>query len=139
MKTRIWLWSLRDPSTIECESMRLNREVFSILCLAAWLVSTVAIAQPPTQPNLILIVTDDQGWGDLGCHGNPVIDTPHLDAMASRGAMLDRIEPQSYPALENDNAVRFSFPGQTHFAPPWPACYNWCYVSALPQHNQFLL
>ncbi|WP_297086588.1 arylsulfatase [uncultured Draconibacterium sp.] len=33
------------------------------------------------QPNVVLIVTDDQGYGDLSCHGNPVIKTPHLDKL----------------------------------------------------------
>ena len=36
----------------------------------------------PPRPNVLLIVTDDQGYGDLGFHGNPDIHTPRLDALA---------------------------------------------------------
>ncbi len=35
----------------------------------------------PTRPNVVFILTDDQGYGDLGCHGNPVLQTPHLDRL----------------------------------------------------------
>ncbi|MCX7825240.1 MAG: sulfatase-like hydrolase/transferase [Verrucomicrobiae bacterium] len=33
------------------------------------------------KPNVIIVITDDQGYGDLSCHGNPVLKTPHLDRL----------------------------------------------------------
>jgi arylsulfatase A-like enzyme len=41
---------------------------------------------PANQPNVIIILTDDQGWSDLGCQGvQKDIKTPHIDALAARG------------------------------------------------------
>lgn len=50
------------------------------------LVSMQCLAQP--KPNVVLILTDDQGWGDLSLHGNPWLKTPHLDGLAKSGAQL---------------------------------------------------
>jgi arylsulfatase A-like enzyme len=50
---------------------------------------TMRTGSPP-RPDVILIVTDDQGYGDLGVKGNPVIRTPHIDAMAARSAAMTR-------------------------------------------------
>lgn len=52
----------------------------------------------PRRPNIVLIVADDLGYGDLGCYGNQQIRTPNLDKLAADG-------------------VRF-----TDFAVSWPAC-----------------
>lgn len=41
-----------------------------------------------TPPNVIFILTDDQGYGDLGCHGNPIVRTPHLDQLHSESIRL---------------------------------------------------
>ncbi len=50
----------------------------------------MARADKHARPNVLLIVTDDQGWGDFHSHGNDKIDTPALDALASEGARFDR-------------------------------------------------
>ena len=42
-----------------------------------------AAAALPEKPNVLLVLTDDQGYGDLSCHGNPVLKTPNLDKLHS--------------------------------------------------------
>lgn len=60
--------------------------IFILICLS------LACSHPSEQvsPNIILIVTDDQGWGDLSIHGNRNLSTPHLDQLAQEGVSLDR-------------------------------------------------
>ena len=48
----------------------------------------LAGAEQTTQPNFIVFLTDDQGWGDLACYGHPVIKSPNLDQFASEGLRL---------------------------------------------------
>ncbi|MBM3475482.1 MAG: arylsulfatase [Armatimonadetes bacterium] len=59
--------------------------------LAAPLCAATAQTRPSPSgrpPNIILVLTDDQGYGDLGCHGNPIIRTPHLDALHGQSVRL---------------------------------------------------
>ena len=51
------------------------------LCLAP----LVAGAQADSRPNVLFILCDDMGYGDLGCYGQPFISTPHIDRMAAEG------------------------------------------------------
>lgn len=60
----------------------------------AWLLalllacSTCAILAAEMRPNVIIILADDLGYGDLGCYGHPKFKTPNLDRMAAEGARL---------------------------------------------------
>ena len=45
-------------------------------------------AHAAERPNVIVILADDLGYGDLGCYGHPKFNTPHLDQMAAEGARL---------------------------------------------------
>jgi arylsulfatase A-like enzyme len=42
------------------------------------------------RPNLLILLADDQGWGDLSVHGNTNLRTPHIDSLAREGALLER-------------------------------------------------
>jgi len=48
----------------------------------------VAASEVRAQPNVVIILADDLGYGDLGCYGHPKFKTPHLDQMAAEGARL---------------------------------------------------
>jgi len=55
-----------------------------------FLASTAALpaAGQTARPNVLLIITDDQGYGDLSCHGNPHLKTPNLDSLARDGVQF---------------------------------------------------
>ena len=60
-------------------------------CLSI-ILATLALLAPRShaKPNVVVILTDDQGWGDLSLHGNTNLDTPNIDALAAAGAQFDR-------------------------------------------------
>ncbi|MEQ1826151.1 MAG: sulfatase-like hydrolase/transferase [Pirellula sp.] len=66
-------------------SLRLLK--FGLLLVGSCLIAnSVAAAEP--KPNVIVFLTDDQGWGDLGCYGHPRIQSPNVDRFASEGMRL---------------------------------------------------
>src|SRR5439155_17914133 len=57
---------------------------FLVLWLAMGTASAADTSWHP-RPNIVFILTDDQGYGDLSCHGNPTLKTPHLDRLHDEG------------------------------------------------------
>ncbi|MGB7323780.1 MAG: arylsulfatase [Rubripirellula sp.] len=57
------------------------------LCFASHDTSNFVLAvAPKSRPNVVVILTDDQGWGDLSLNGNPNLSTPNIDSLARDGA-----------------------------------------------------
>ncbi len=74
----------------------MNRFKLIILSLFAAISSMNAATQ---RPNIIVVMTDDQGYGDLGCNGNTVIQTPNIDRLRGQGLQLDNfhVDPTCAP------------------------------------------
>ena len=50
--------------------------------------AAAASTAPGSRPNIVFIITDDQGYGDIAAHGNPVVRTPHLDRLRDQSVRL---------------------------------------------------
>lgn len=68
----------------------MNRVVIQLHCLVVLLfgIAVAATTRAAERPNVVIFLTDDQGWGDAGCYGHPRILTPHLDRFATEGLRL---------------------------------------------------
>lgn len=81
---------------------RLTRTArIGIVCAVAWAASSLsgdaraAEARTPRaakseRPNIVLVMADDQGWGDMAYYGHPRLKTPHFDRSAATGLRFDR-------------------------------------------------
>ena len=71
------------------------------------------------QPNIVLCMADDQGWGDMGYYGHPVLKTPNFDAMAAAALRFDRF----YAAAPVCSPTRGSVLTGRH--PNRFGCFSW--------------
>lgn len=79
-------------------------KIKNILFAVSPLVVAPSIAQTEKTPNIILIMADDLGWGDVGFNGNKEIKTPYMDRLASEGVIFE----QFYSAAPLSSPTRAS-------------------------------
>ena len=84
-------------------------------------VDRCAAAEPAAlagrRPNIIFVLTDDQGYGDLSCHGNPILKTPNLDRLYAEGVRFNdfHVSPTCSPTRSALLSGRHEFKnGVTH-------------------------
>ena len=98
------------------------------LIFVAFLFAGLGIAGNPNparedpRPNVILCMADDQGWGDMGNHGHPVVLTPNFDAMAAQSIRFERF----YAAAPVCSPTRGSVMTGRH--PNRFGCFSWGYT-----------
>ena len=75
-----------------------------------------AVGTERKRPNVVLIMTDDQGWGDISSHGNDNIDTPVMDRLAADGARFERffVSPVCAPTRASLLTGRYHLRTGTH-------------------------
>ncbi|MDD2600252.1 MAG: sulfatase-like hydrolase/transferase [Kiritimatiellae bacterium] len=86
-------------------------------------VLTAAVSNGATaKPNIILVMADDQGWGDTGYNGHPFVQTPELDAMAREGFVFDRFyaaapvcSPTRASVFTGRHPIRTKVPNHGHY------------------------
>ena len=77
------------------------------------------------KPNIILVMADDQGYGDVGFNGHPFLKTPHLDEMAKAGVVMDRFyaaapncSPTRASIMTGRHPMRTNVPNHGHYMRP---------------------
>ena len=68
--------------------MRLSPPLFLVLVLSLGCAAVGGRQLPSERPNVVIILCDDLGYGDVACQGHPVLETPNLDRFANEGLRL---------------------------------------------------
>ena len=85
------------------------------LGLCAMPLSGLTTPTQPAKPNILFILADDWGWGDLSCHGHPYVKTPNIDRLASQGTDFRRFSVASGVCSPSRTAIMTGqFPARYH-------------------------
>ena len=93
------------------------RLVVAIAAIVLILAVPARAAELPKRPNIILVMTDDQGYGELACHGNPIVKTPNLDRLSRQSVRFTdfQVSPTCAPTRSSLMTGRHEFrSGVTH-------------------------
>ncbi len=85
--------------------------------IALIIAARTSAAELPKRPNIILVMTDDQGYGELACHGNPIVKTPNLDRLSRQSVRFTdfQVSPTCAPTRSSLMTGRHEFrSGVTH-------------------------
>jgi arylsulfatase A-like enzyme len=89
----------------------MNRLSCTLVLAVSSIFGHLAVAAGAPRPNVLLIMTDDQGWGDFGFHENPHLKTPHLDRLAAESLELTRfhVSPVCSPTRASLMTGRYNY------------------------------
>ncbi len=104
-----------------------RRSWFLILILALLSPLGLQAQTKPARPNILVVLCDDLGYGDLACYGNPDVETPNLDRFAKEGLRLT----SCYSAAPNCSPARTGL--MTGRTPYRVGTYNWIPMDS-PMH-----
>ncbi len=122
-------------------ALRLRRLTLAALMAFSALVgglANLATAETAQPPNVLLILTDDQGWSTLGCYGGRIVDTPNLDRLATEGARFTSayVTSQCTPTRATLLSGQYTARNRMWHVIGWYGC-PWARIEELPFREQF--
>lgn len=98
------------------------KKYLSILALS---LSLIPLTYGNQRPNILVVMSDDHGYGDTGYTGHPFVQTPNLDAMAQEGVLFDRFyasspvcSPTRASVMTGRHSMRTNVPDHGHYMRP---------------------
>ena len=110
------------PATCKVCGVRIRLNLDNVRALPVWFVLLASCASATAAtPNIVLLMADDLGWGDVGFNGGRTIRTPHLDEVATDGLVLRRFyaaspvcSPTRGSCLTGRHPFRYGIHGANH-------------------------